>query len=1825
MPLHFKSVTEVPVPIAPSQGGLCAWSEDNVVAFCSQRTVTMLHARRLQEGQMTAILDLGDALPYIDRPNGENSPHVNMAAIYSTTYKNHDDRRLYHDLAKAIAWTPSGLAPDGGCILVVVHVSGQVMLFARPATTRDVVWPLLHNVSEQLSVLLMTAAGTAWLETLVAPAPSGRLRGGAGPPAGPPSDDSDVEVLGTTRGSPQPLPAAVALPEVPAAVVVRPASAPQPTRAAQRLQGLQPLAAQPRQVPRPAAARPAAVGPAAAPPAAVVNAPTRLHPAAPAAPQPASAAGPVASKPAAPAASAARRTRQTRDSAVGLAQGAAGGRTPTAQGAGASASGGRTGGVAASGGGGGGRGKKGAASGAAASGGTGMAAAVAGGSVATAQGGGGAGRGRKGGKGDGRGSDRGGSRGRGASTAAADEEEAVANTISAHTDLATPPEGSHVVAVEPLPEEVPEGDDLVAAVAERLVMAFHALHQSLSEADFAAVAAPYLKTSCRRIPLALKKPHEKLAAHAAAAVFHACRPQLATRSGDDAWTAERILDDLDLYLRNYVHMACWVRRYPLKSGKFHMREVSPEAEQLLDAQAVAAVWLRMLENMHARESAIVEEHGAHAVPADTLLAEDSLHQALSEFFYMHALMLARYGVQFSDISRPIRCKIRTLFRGGGAVERSDMRGRAYVAPRSTTAVQLVIAAPERWPELRAFVSGDSGDSEGGGGGQQAGDAADGDAPGSRRASGDSSVARPEPTFQEPSEVVPAALVPPRDAPPALLDNPDTPDVAELAASAAARSKPAGNASNPSAPAAAAASGAAAAAAGPGSARRSSRARKTVVTNVVDISSSDESGPGSAAGDVDSDATIGSDGEEEEEDLDDDGDDCDGASSEGLGSDGDADSDASALDFAGGGSGGEGEGIQEIDGSSVWKRRKAGRPKGKARRGGRPVVSQKRAVQIISVKGERWDRARNGKLPAGYTAADFPEYSLAQHATLHSDKADKAERIARVYMTISEALTPAGARMAAASPAARALSTRLLMTTCVAAAFAPCAAADEPVCCVLAAGTRAGHVLLWRMHSTQEGAAAVEGDVAAAAPCTLAGFVDGCALAAAGRGTAAGAAGLPRLPPVTAVAWAPGEVRVAVSASAPPAAASILLVATARGGVSAFAVTQAAPATDTPASPYAGTVPGGAALRAVPLGVVIAPGVSPAAQLTAQLLCAADVPSLQHPQGTHPPDDSAVDGTPSSGAVHADGDADADWRTAFPGQAVTASGPQVLAVAMGNSAGEVALCCRVLPAGVVLRAADGLGDAAAAFSPATAAVRPACMACTTGLAITATGMLCATFGATFKSLEAVGGHQLCSWQIHCTAGGVQVQEGGGESVPPLRCWLEEAHDATMPARPLLPHGMLSAQPRPNDQARAITTFATGLATAPGGLFIATVAHSMPHRSISNPGSHRCGMLQLRRTFTFRPPGDAHACTRQLCPAAPALRAALRAALRRRRGAAAPLPAAAVWEAAAAVVEGLACDFEALAVDLETAAVEKAAGKEELQALERELEKSNAAAAAEALRKPEVEQAVLARHAVMVDAVWDWLAGGGSDAAGGAEDERSPTAHSAQQVQVACGRIAYALAELSFGPVKIMHAAPACFDSGSGNAEQALRALQERLAPRLAAAETSLLQRHLQAALAAPAPNCDAEAAAGRLLLCDAVACMAAGSMPAEAPPVPSALVEAAREIFTAAGESMEDPRPQREQHTLLDIPLTLELTAPANPSPSQPAVPGVRYAVLDVGAARCTVPRCGATLSANPDAGGPRCCACMQPYPCWWQRACVYCGTRLLRRGVVKQLDVPTLL
>lgn len=126
------------------------------------------------------------------------------------------------------------------------------------------------------------------------------------------------------------------------------------------------------------------------------------------------------------------------------------------------------------------------------------------------------------------------------------------------------------------------------------------------------------------------------------------------------------------------------------------------------------------------------------------------------------------------------------------------------------------------------------------------------------------------------------------------------------------------------------------------------------------------------------------------------------------------------------------------------------------------------------------------------------------------------------------------------------------------------------------------------------------------------------------------------------------------------------------------------------------------------------------------------------------------------------------------------------VAMGNAAGEIAVCCRGLPGSRVLHVAPaepGCVDGAGAFGALAATVRPACMACTTGLAVTAMASVCATFAATAESIEAAGGADVTCWQLHCaTARAAGGSTGGGEA--PLCCWAQPLEGAPPSVSPLL---------------------------------------------------------------------------------------------------------------------------------------------------------------------------------------------------------------------------------------------------------------------------------------------------------------------------------------------------------------------------------------------------------------------------------------------------------
>lgn len=115
--------------------------------------------------------------------------------------------------------------------------------------------------------------------------------------------------------------------------------------------------------------------------------------------------------------------------------------------------------------------------------------------------------------------------------------------------------------------------------------------------------------------------------------------------------------------------------------------------------------------------------------------------------------------------------------------------------------------------------------------------------------------------------------------------------------------------------------------------------------------------------------------------------------------------------------------------------------------------------------------------------------------------------------------------------------------------------------------------------------------------------------------------------------------------------------------------------------------------------------------------------------------------------------------------------------MGTAAGEVTLCCREIPADRVMYPVahpPGCPAGSAAFGTLAATVRPACMACTTGLLVTAMGSVCASFGATQASVESAGGSAaVCCWQLHCATTGTAgaAAQPGGAPAAPLRCWLK----------------------------------------------------------------------------------------------------------------------------------------------------------------------------------------------------------------------------------------------------------------------------------------------------------------------------------------------------------------------------------------------------------------------------------------------------------------------
>jgi hypothetical protein len=112
-------------------------------------------------------------------------------------------------------------------------------------------------------------------------------------------------------------------------------------------------------------------------------------------------------------------------------------------------------------------------------------------------------------------------------------------------------------------------------------------------------------------------------------------------------------------------------------------------------------------------------------------------QALSQALYLHGMRMVRSGLQLSDLSKPLRTKLRNNI--------------------TTLEDQLATLAPDRWADLDnasvAQCQRASGDEDAGGSRREGADAA---------ASGD--AARLKADFQEPCELVPESVVPSKSAP-----------------------------------------------------------------------------------------------------------------------------------------------------------------------------------------------------------------------------------------------------------------------------------------------------------------------------------------------------------------------------------------------------------------------------------------------------------------------------------------------------------------------------------------------------------------------------------------------------------------------------------------------------------------------------------------------------------------------------------------------------------------------------------------------------------------------------------------------------------------------------------------------------------------------------------------------------------------------------------------------------------------------------------------------------------------------------------------------------
>lgn len=110
----------------------------------------------------------------------------------------------------------------------------------------------------------------------------------------------------------------------------------------------------------------------------------------------------------------------------------------------------------------------------------------------------------------------------------------------------------------------------------------------------------------------------------------------------------------------------------------------------------------------------------------------------------------------------------------------------------------------------------------------------------------------------------------------------------------------------------------------------------------------------------------------------------------------------------------------------------------------------------------------------------------------------------------------------------------------------------------------------------------------------------------------------------------------------------------------------------------------------------------------------------------------------------------------------------------------------------------------------------------------------------------------------------------------------------------------------------------------------------------------------------------------------------------------------------------------------------------------------------------------------------------------------------------------------------------------------------------------------------------------------------------------------------AGEEWPQVKPKEEQHGILQAMARMQLLEPSIATGRLPPVRGLRHARFEIAGTVCMLPRCGATLVAQPDEDSAACMLCRQPYP-RAQGACVYCGLRVSEFSLLKELEVPVLL